>query len=43
LIKVATGLGVQIDCKLLDGITWKRATTEAGGFQINRTSSSTGS
>ena len=34
LIKIASGLGVRIDCKLLDGISWTPATTEAGGFQI---------
>lgn len=34
LIKIASGLGVRIDCKLLDGITWTPGTTEAGGFQI---------
>jgi len=34
LIKIASGLGVRIDCKLLDGISWTPATTEAGGFKI---------
>lgn len=34
LIKIASGLGVRIDCKLLDGISWNPATTEAGGFKI---------
>ncbi len=34
LIKIASGLSVRIDCKLLDGISWTPATTEAGGFQI---------
>jgi transcriptional regulator with XRE-family HTH domain len=34
LIKIASGLGVQIDCKLLAGISWTPATTEAGGFRI---------
>ncbi len=34
LIKIASGLGVRVDCKLLDGISWNPATTEAGGFQI---------
>jgi transcriptional regulator with XRE-family HTH domain len=34
LIKIASGLGVRIDCKLLDGITWTPGATEGGGFQI---------
>jgi transcriptional regulator with XRE-family HTH domain len=34
LIKIASGLGVRIDCKLLDGISWTPGTTEAGGFEI---------
>jgi transcriptional regulator with XRE-family HTH domain len=34
LIKIASGLGVRIDCKLLDGISWTPATTEAGGFKV---------
>lgn len=34
LIKIATGLGVRIDCALLEGITWTPGTTLAGGFQI---------
>ncbi len=34
LIKIASGLGIRVDCKLLDGITWTLGTTEAGGFQI---------
>ena len=34
LIKIASGLGVRIDCKLLNGISWTPATTEAGGFKI---------
>jgi transcriptional regulator with XRE-family HTH domain len=34
LIKIASGLGVRIDCKLLAGISWTPATTEAGGFKI---------
>jgi transcriptional regulator with XRE-family HTH domain len=34
LIKIATGLGVRIDCALLEGITWTPGTTQAGGFQI---------
>jgi transcriptional regulator with XRE-family HTH domain len=35
LIKIACGLGVRIDCALLDGITWTPGTTEAGGFTIS--------
>ena len=34
LIKIASGLSVRIDCKLLAGISWTPATTEAGGFRI---------
>jgi transcriptional regulator with XRE-family HTH domain len=34
LIKIAAGLGVRIDCALLDGISWTPATTQAGGFKI---------
>jgi transcriptional regulator with XRE-family HTH domain len=34
LIKIASGLGVRIDCKLLAGISWTPATSEAGGFKI---------
>lgn len=34
LIKIASGLGIRIDCKLLDGISWTPPTTEAGGFKI---------
>lgn len=32
LIKIASGLGVRIDCALLGGITWTPGTTEAGAF-----------
>jgi len=35
LIKIATGLGIRIDCALLDGITWTPGTAEAGGFTIS--------
>jgi transcriptional regulator with XRE-family HTH domain len=35
LIKIARGLGVRIDCALLDGITWTPGTTEAGAFTIS--------
>lgn len=34
LIKIASGLGIRIDCALLDGITWTPGTTQAGGFKI---------
>jgi transcriptional regulator with XRE-family HTH domain len=34
LIKIASGLGIRIDCKLLNGISWTPATAEAGGFQF---------
>jgi transcriptional regulator with XRE-family HTH domain len=34
LIKIASGLSVRIDCKLLAGISWTPATSEAGGFKI---------
>lgn len=34
LIKIATGLGIRIDCRLLDGISWTPATTQAGDFRI---------
>jgi transcriptional regulator with XRE-family HTH domain len=33
LIKLTSGLGVGIDC-LLDGITWRPGTSQAGGFEI---------
>jgi XRE family transcriptional regulator, regulator of sulfur utilization len=34
LIKIASGLGVRIDCALLDGITWTPATMQAGSFEL---------
>lgn len=34
LIKIASGLGIRIDCVLLDGITWTPATIEVGAFAI---------
>jgi hypothetical protein len=34
LIKIASGLGVRIDCALLRGISWTPATTRAGGFTV---------
>jgi transcriptional regulator with XRE-family HTH domain len=34
LIKIASGLGIRIDCALLDGIIWTPATTQAGSFTL---------
>lgn len=34
LIKIASVLGVRIDCALLDGIGWVPETTQAGTFTI---------
>lgn len=34
LIKISSGLGIRIDCALLDGITWTAATTDSGAFTI---------
>ena len=34
LVKIASGLGVLIDCALLDGIAWTPATTQAGSFTL---------
>lgn len=34
LIKIASGLGVRIDCALFDGIGWTPATVETGSFRI---------
>lgn len=34
LIKLASCLGIRIDCALLDGITWTPGTSQAGGFEI---------
>lgn len=34
LIKIASGLGIRIDCALLDGITWTPGTTQLGGFKV---------
>ncbi len=34
LIKIASGLGVRIDCALLEGISWASGTTEAGKFEV---------
>lgn len=34
LIKIASGLGVRMDCALLDGINWTPGTTRAGGFTL---------
>lgn len=33
LIKLASGLGVRIDCALLDGIIWMPGAVEAGQFR----------
>lgn len=35
LIKVAAALGIRIDCALLDGISWTRATIEPGAFKLS--------
>lgn len=35
LIKIASGLGIRIDCALLDGISWTPGSAEAGGFEIS--------
>lgn len=34
LIKIASGLGVRIDCALLEGIAWTPGSTQAGGFKV---------
>jgi transcriptional regulator with XRE-family HTH domain len=34
LIKLASGLGIKIDCALLQGISWAPSTTQEGGFAI---------
>jgi transcriptional regulator with XRE-family HTH domain len=34
LIKIASGLGVRIDCPLFEGISWIPAATQAGGFAL---------
>ncbi|MGC1851029.1 MAG: helix-turn-helix transcriptional regulator [Solirubrobacterales bacterium] len=34
LIKLANGLGIRIDCALLDGITWTPGATQAGEFTV---------
>jgi hypothetical protein len=34
LIKIATGLGIRIDCALLDGIAWTPGTSQVGGFKV---------
>lgn len=36
LIKIATGLGVRIDCALLDGITWTPARLKREGSRSKR-------
>lgn len=35
LIKLASGLGVRIDCALLDGITWLSGSTQSGVFRLS--------
>lgn len=34
LIKIASGLGIRLDCALLDGIGWASGTTLAGAFTV---------
>ncbi len=34
LIKIASGLGIRIDCALLDGIAWTPGMNEAGRFKV---------
>jgi transcriptional regulator with XRE-family HTH domain len=34
LIKIASGLGVRIDCALLDGIAWTPGAIEVGAFKL---------
>lgn len=34
LIKVAGGLGVRVDCALLEGISWRPGTIQAGAFTL---------
>lgn len=34
LIKIATALGVRIDCALLAGITWEPSAMQSGSFAI---------
>jgi transcriptional regulator with XRE-family HTH domain len=38
LVKLATVLGVRIDCALLEGITWTPGNLEAGAFKFSSTS-----
>jgi transcriptional regulator with XRE-family HTH domain len=35
LVKIASGLGVRIDCALLDGIAWTSASTQPGAFRLS--------
>jgi len=35
LVKIASGLGVRIDCALLDGIAWTPANTQPGAFRLS--------
>lgn len=34
LIKIASGLGVRVDCALLDGISWMPGAVEVGAFKL---------
>lgn len=42
LIKIAAGLGVRVDCELLDGIGWSPAATQVGCFTIASSTQSGG-
>lgn len=35
LVKIASGLGVRIDCALLDGIVWTSASMQPGAFRLS--------
>jgi transcriptional regulator with XRE-family HTH domain len=35
LIKIASGLGIRVDCALLDGITWTPGSSQAGAFKLS--------
>lgn len=39
LVKLASALGVRIDCALLQDITWKPGRTRPGAFTLSRPSS----
>jgi transcriptional regulator with XRE-family HTH domain len=34
LIKIASGLGLRVDCALLEGITWTSGSTQPGAFRL---------